>query len=42
MGEAEMRGVWTATTQALKPDIYTCSFSVDGATFNDASNGDFR
>jgi enterochelin esterase family protein len=32
------QGVWTATTDPLKPDIYTYSFSVDGATFNDPGN----
>ena len=32
------QGVWTATTDALKPDIYAYSFSVDGATFNDPCN----
>ncbi len=32
------QGIWTATTDPLKPDIYTYSFSVDGATFMDPSN----
>lgn len=32
------QGLWTATTDPLKPDIYTYSFSVDGATFNDPAN----
>jgi enterochelin esterase-like enzyme len=32
------QGVWTATSDALKPDIYAYSFSVDGATFPDPSN----
>ncbi len=32
------QGLWTATTDALKPDIYTYSFSVDGATLNDPGN----
>ena len=32
------QGVWTATTDPLKPDIYTYSFSVDGPTFNDPAN----
>ena len=26
------QGVWSAATDALKPDIYTYAFSVDGAT----------
>ena len=32
------QGVWTATSDALKPDIYTYSFNVDGTTFNDPAN----
>src|SRR5215475_11833251 len=32
------QGVWSATTDALKPDIYTYAFSVDGATFLDPAN----
>jgi enterochelin esterase family protein len=36
------QGVWTATTDPLKPDIYTYSFSVDGATFNDPANPHFK
>ena len=32
------RGVWSVTTGPLDPDIYTYTFSVDGATFNDPSN----
>ena len=32
------QGVWTATTDPLKPDIYTYSFSVDGATISDPAN----
>jgi enterochelin esterase family protein len=41
--QKDEQGVWTATTaEALKPDIYTYSFSVDGATFNDPSNGYFK
>ncbi|MCC7009689.1 MAG: alpha/beta fold hydrolase [Acidobacteria bacterium] len=31
-------GVWTATTDALEPDIYTYSFNVDGAALNDPAN----
>src|ERR1035437_9090359 len=27
------QGVWSATTEALQPDLYTYAFSVDGATF---------
>ncbi len=36
------QGVWTATTEPLKPDMYTYSFSVDGATFNDPGNPLFK
>lgn len=36
------QGVWTATTDPLKPDIYTYSFSVDGATLNDPRNPNFK
>jgi enterochelin esterase family protein len=32
------QGVWSATTESLKPDIYTYSFSVDGASFVDPGN----
>ena len=31
-------GVWSATTDALKPDVYMYQFRVDGATVNDPSN----
>ena len=36
--EKNDQGTWTATTDALKPDIYTYSFSVDGATVPDPAN----
>jgi enterochelin esterase-like enzyme len=36
------QGVWSATVGPLKPDIYTYSFSVDGATFNDPGNPLFK
>ncbi len=32
------QGVWTATTDAQKPDVYMYQFSVDGMTINDPSN----
>jgi enterochelin esterase family protein len=32
------QGVWTATTDVLKPDVYMYQFSVDGMTINDPSN----
>ncbi len=40
--EKDEQGVWSVTTGALKPDIYTYSFSVDGATFNDPGNSLFK
>jgi enterochelin esterase family protein len=36
------QGVWTATTDPMKPDIYSYSFSVDGATFDDPGNPQFK
>jgi enterochelin esterase-like enzyme len=36
------QGVWSATTDPLKPDIYTYSFSVDGATVSDPRNPYFK
>jgi enterochelin esterase family protein len=36
------QGVWSATTAPQKPDIYTYSFSVDGATVVDPANGQLK
>lgn len=36
------QGVWSATTSALAPDIYTYSFRVDGATISDPSSRDYQ
>jgi len=36
------QGVWTAATDPLKPDIYTYSFNVDGASVNDPRNPLFK
>jgi len=36
------QGIWSVTTEPLKPDIYTYMFSVDGANFNDPSNPEFK
>lgn len=36
------QGIWTATTGVLKPDIYTYSFSVDGASFPDPANSQLK
>lgn len=35
---ADARGVWSATTEPLPPEIYAYSFSVDGMTMIDPSN----
>ncbi len=32
------QGVWTGTSDTLKPDVYMYQFSVDGMTVNDPSN----
>src|SRR3954462_15126355 len=36
------QGIWSATTDTLKPDLYTYSFSVDGLSIVDPSNGQFQ
>jgi enterochelin esterase family protein len=36
------QGVWSVTTEPLQPDVYSYSFSVDGATFNDPGNALFK
>jgi enterochelin esterase-like enzyme len=36
------QGVWTATTDTLKPEMYTYSFNVDGATVSDPRNPLFK
>jgi len=41
--QKDERGVWSATTpDALQPDLYTYSFSVDGATVLDPANPLFK
>lgn len=40
--QKDAQGVWTATTGPLQPDMYSYSFSVDGATFNDPANPLFK
>ncbi len=40
--QKDEQGVWSATTDALKPDIYTYSYSIDGATVNDPANPLFK
>jgi enterochelin esterase-like enzyme len=32
------QGIWSGTTDTLKPDVYMYQFSVDGMTINDPSN----
>jgi enterochelin esterase family protein len=36
--QKDEQGVWTATTDVLKPDVYMYQFSVDGLNINDPSN----
>ena len=36
------QGVWSVTSDALKPDIYTYSMSVDGTNIGDPSNRQFQ
>src|SRR4051812_47417113 len=36
------QGVWSMTTEAMKPDLYTYMFSVDGVSMLDPGNGMFK
>jgi enterochelin esterase family protein len=36
--QKDAQGVWSATTDVLKPDVYMYQFSVDGMTINDPAN----
>src|SRR3954466_12338923 len=36
------QGVWSATTDALKPDLYTYMFNIDGVSVTDPANGRFK
>jgi len=40
--QKDEQGVWSATTDALKPDMYSYAFSIDGATVNDPANPAFK
>jgi enterochelin esterase-like enzyme len=40
--EKDEQGIWWATTEPLQPDLYTYSFSVDGASVNDPMNPMFK
>ena len=40
--EKNEQGVWSVTTDSLKPDIYTYSFQVDGTTITDPGNSKFK
>ena len=40
--QKDEQGVWSATTETLQPDLYTYSFSVDGATVNDPQDPLFK
>jgi len=40
--EKNEQGVWSITTDTLKPDLYTYSFQVDGMTITDPANSKFK
>lgn len=40
--QKEEQGVWTLTTDPMKPDMYGYMFNVDGANFNDPGNSNFK
>jgi enterochelin esterase-like enzyme len=40
--QKDAQGVWTATTVALTPDIYTYSFRVDGMTIPDPGSREYQ
>ena len=40
--EKNDQGVWSVTTDTLKPDLYGYSFQVDGMTINDPGNSRFK
>jgi len=37
--QKDEQGVWSITTDALKPDMYSYSFSIDGATVTNVTSG---
>jgi enterochelin esterase-like enzyme len=40
--QKDEQGVWSATTEPMKPDMYGYAFNVDGASFNDPGNSNFK
>ena len=40
--QKDEQGVWSITTDAMKPDMYSYSFSIDGATVTDPGNSAFK
>jgi enterochelin esterase-like enzyme len=40
--QKDEQGVWSVTTDPLKPDMYGYMFNVDGANFNDPGNSNFK
>lgn len=42
VAQKDGRGVWSATTGVLAPDIYGYSFVIDGVTFADPSNTNYK
>jgi enterochelin esterase-like enzyme len=40
--QKDEQGIWSVTTDPMKPDMYGYMFSVDGASFTDPGNGQFK
>lgn len=40
--QKDEQGVWSITTEPMKPDMYGYVFNVDGANFNDPGNSNFK
>ncbi len=40
--QKDEQGVWSVTTDPMKPDMYGYAFSIDGATVNDPANPAFK
>src|SRR5436190_16245714 len=36
--QKDEQGVWSVTTEPMQPELYTYSFSIDGATVQDPAN----
>lgn len=42
VAQKDDQGIWSATTGALQPDLYGYSFVIDGTTFADPLNTDYK